>query len=202
MSIRERCKLIEKKSHAMVPFHALVDHPHCTMEDDGLLLHDFKGWMWDNTAPEGTMRLITTGETIKLSWKFYMSIITMHLFSGIDNMSEDGYIKDYYNALQDTTKKNNARETPQQEIFLTQVHDFVSIPGLKERRQNLWMQLGTSNADHFFGLKMFRSTDYGYSDITHLFVKEFAAAWEQNKLNNLILSDKKNGKYIFHKFNF
>jgi hypothetical protein len=172
-SVRDRCKLVENKSQVIVPYHSLVDHPHCTMSDDGLLLHNFGVRLYDYQLQAYRVQ----GEKITLNWKFYMSIVTMHLFSGIDNYDE--YVKNYHDALENSESTNRFGETFREEMLLVQVHDFVSIPDFMDRRKKIWMQLTSSGK--FFGVKIFRSLDSGYQDITHLFVNEFARAWKQNQ---------------------
>jgi hypothetical protein len=51
-SVYERCVGHEQKKSAMVPYHALTDHPHCTVSMHGVVLHGYVGDLLDPESGE------------------------------------------------------------------------------------------------------------------------------------------------------
>ena len=141
------------------------------------------------------MQIVKAKDDVQLHTRFYWAIMTMHLFSGVDTWS--GYIADYAKALYPENRKDDAAERVSDEVAVTQVNDLQSIPGLLERRECLWMQLGSSPMNHKeiepeahktypFGLRVFIRKDNGYSEVTGLFVNFFYSAYRT------VLISKKN----------
>ncbi|KAJ1464384.1 hypothetical protein T484DRAFT_1758134, partial [Baffinella frigidus] len=141
----------DAQEHYMKCCHAIVNHPHCEPTADGLLLHGFDlGVRLKITKPDFVPTPLPPGADGKylLNMKFVWAIVTMHLFGGVsttihnqsttqERIEHERLIKDYVTAISDGDSDN--------EIIFQQIHDLYCIPGLEERRKNIWMQVTYSD---------------------------------------------------------
>jgi hypothetical protein len=197
MSVSERCALCDKPVPVVVPLHELSEHTQCSLGAEGLILHDWKGTVVSFAGPEGADKVQPPPTPpkkklagLQLHFHFWMEIVTMHLLAGMDTPSE--FALDYAYALQNGSKRPNlARKhevqssSLQDETKLLAVRDYASISGLDRRRSLIWMQLSTSRSAPFenrlIGMRIWRLNHVipdRYTDITHMFVGHFAAAYE------------------------